>query len=204
VAKSKNKNTEVQILNAAKQIFQTKGMDGTRMQEIADKAGINKALLHYYYRSKHLLFEAVFKNAFSLLAPQLSAVLNDDSSIENKIKNFTSNYVSFIIKHPYLPNFIIQELNRNPEFILKLKENEDFPNLEKFKIQLTNDISDGVIKPISAEQLFINILALNIFPFVAKPLIMAFTNTDNKSYNQLMENRKTEVSNFIINSIKYT
>ncbi|WP_339624741.1 TetR/AcrR family transcriptional regulator [uncultured Winogradskyella sp.] len=204
MAKSKNKNTEVQILNAAKQIFQTKGMDGTRMQEIADKAGINKALLHYYYRSKHLLFEAVFKNAFSLLAPQLSAVLNDDSSIENKIKNFTSNYVSFIIKHPYLPNFIIQELNRNPEFILKLKENEDFPNLEKFKIQLTNDISDGVIKPISAEQLFINILALNIFPFVAKPLIMAFTNTDNKSYNQLMENRKTEVSNFIINSIKYT
>jgi len=204
VAKSKNKNTEAQILNAAKQIFQTKGMDGARMQEIADKAGINKALLHYYYRSKQLLFEAVFKNAFSLLAPQLSAVLNDDSSIENKIKNFTSNYVSFIIKHPYLPNFIIQELNRNPEFILKLKENKDFPNLEKFKIQLTKDVSDGIIKPISAEQLFINILALNIFPFVAKPLIMAFTNTDNKSYNRLMENRKTEVSNFIINSIKHT
>ncbi|MEN8885942.1 MAG: TetR/AcrR family transcriptional regulator [Winogradskyella sp.] len=204
MAKSKNKNTEAQILNAAKQIFQTKGMDGARMQEIADKAGINKALLHYYYRSKQLLFEAVFKNAFSLLAPQLSAVLNDDSSIENKIKNFTSNYVSFIIKHPYLPNFIIQELNRNPEFILKLKENKDFPNLEKFKIQLTKDVSDGIIKPISAEQLFINILALNIFPFVAKPLIMAFTNTDNKSYNRLMENRKTEVSNFIINSIKHT
>ena len=204
MAKSKNKNTEAQILNAAKQIFQTKGMDGARMQEIADKAGINKALLHYYYRSKQLLFEAVFKNAFSLLAPQLSAVLNDDSSIENKIKNFTSNYVSFIIKHPYLPNFIIQELNRNPEFILKLKENKDFPNLEKFKIQLTKDVSDGIIKPISAEQLFINILALNIFPFVAKPLIMAFTNTNNKSYNRLMENRKTEVSNFIINSIKHT
>ena len=204
MAKSKNKNTEAQILNAAKQIFQTKGMDGARMQEIADKAGINKALLHYYYRNKQLLFEAVFKNAFSLLAPQLSAVLNDDSSIENKIKNFTSNYVSFIIKHPYLPNFIIQELNRNPEFILKLKENKDFPNLEKFKIQLTKDVSDGIIKPISAEQLFINILALNIFPFVAKPLIMAFTNTNNKSYNRLMENRKTEVSNFIINSIKHT
>ncbi|MDB9755955.1 TetR/AcrR family transcriptional regulator, partial [Winogradskyella sp.] len=65
MAKSKNKNTEAQILNAAKQIFQTKGMDGARMQEIADKAGINKALLHYYYRNKQLLFEAVFKNAFS-------------------------------------------------------------------------------------------------------------------------------------------
>lgn len=93
-----------------------KGMDGTRMQEIADKAGINKAMLHYYYRSKQLLFEAVFSNAFSLLAPQMNKILNDDSSIEEKVKAFTNNYISFIAKHPYLPNFIIQELNQNPKW----------------------------------------------------------------------------------------
>lgn len=199
---SKDENTQGQILESAKRVFQSKGMDGSRMQEIADKAGINKAMLHYYYRSKQLLFEAVFRNAFSLLAPQLNTILNDDSSIETKIKNFTSNYISFIIKHPYLPNFIIQELNRNPDFILKLKKNDGFPNLEKFKTQVENDVKNGLIKPISAEQLFINILALSIFPFVAKPLIMAFTNTDAKNYKDLMKNRKTEVSTFIINSIK--
>lgn len=204
MARVKDENTEGQILDAAKKVFQSKGMDGARMQEIADNAGINKAMLHYYYRSKQLLFEAVFKNAFSLLAPQLNAILNDDSSIEEKIKNFTSNYITFIIKHPYLPNFIIQELNRNPDFVLKLKDNKGFPNLEKFKKQVDNDVKNGHIKPIKAEQLFINILALNIFPFVAKPLIMAFTNTDDKTYKQLMENRKTEVSNFIINSIKHS
>lgn len=204
MAKTKSETTEGQILDAAKIVFQSKGMNGARMQEIADKAGINKAMLHYYYRSKQLLFEAVFKNAFSLLAPQLNAVLNDNSSIEDKIGNFTSNYVSFIIKHPYLPNFIIQELNRNPRFILKLKENTGFPNLEKFKVQVALEVEKGIIKPISAEQLFINILALNIFPFVAKPLIMAFINTDDKTYKQLIENRKTEVSKFIINSIKHS
>jgi AcrR family transcriptional regulator len=202
--KSKDENKEEQILDAAKNIFQAKGMDGARMQEIADKAGINKAMLHYYYRSKQLLFEAVFKNAFSLLAPQLNTVLNDDSSIEEKIKNFTSNYISFIIKHPYLPNFIIQELNRNQDFILKLKENKGFPNLDKFNKQVDEEIKKGIIKPISGEQLFINILALNIFPFVAKPLIMAFTNVDDKAFKQLMEQRKIEVANFIINSIKNT
>ena len=202
--KIKDENTEEQILDAAKNVFQAKGMDGARMQEIADKAGINKAMLHYYYRSKQLLFEAVFKNAFSLLAPQLNAILNDDSSIEEKIKNFTSNYISFIIKHPYLPNFIIQELNRNQDFILKLKENKGFPNLEKFKRLVDEEVENGIIKPISAEQLFINILALNVFPFVAKPLIMAFTNVDNKGYKQLMEHRKTEVADFIINAIKNT
>ncbi|WP_372752605.1 TetR/AcrR family transcriptional regulator [Mariniflexile sp.] len=200
--KIKDDTTESQILEAAKSIFQSKGMDGARMQEIADKAGINKAMLHYYYRSKQMLFEAVFNNAFSLLAPQLNAILNDDSSIEEKIKNFTSNYISFIIKHPYLPNFVIQELNRNPEFIIKLKVSKDFPNLDKFKKQVEEEIKTGVIKPIKAEQLFINIMALNIFPFVAKPLIKAFINAEDATYNQLMENRKTEVSNFIINSIK--
>ena len=202
--KAKDENTEVQILNAAKNVFQAKGMDGARMQEIADKAGINKAMLHYYYRSKQLLFEAVFKNAFSLLAPHLNGILNDDSSLEEKIRNFTSSYISFIIKHPYLPNFIIQELNRNQDFSLKLKDNKGFPNLDKFKKQVDEEIKKGIIKPISGEQLFINILALNIFPFVAKPLIMAFANVDDKAYKQLMEQRKIEVANFIINSIKHT
>ncbi|MBP8792594.1 MAG: helix-turn-helix transcriptional regulator, partial [Lutibacter sp.] len=96
----KDNTTESTILNAAKSIFQRKGMDGARMQEIADEAGINKALLHYYYRSKQLLFEAVFKSAFSMLAPQLNKVLNSDDSLNDKIKGFTKNYISFTIKHP--------------------------------------------------------------------------------------------------------
>lgn len=200
--KTKDENTEEKILNAAKNVFQSKGMDGARMQEIADNAGINKAMLHYYYRSKQLLFEAVFKNAFSLLSPQLNTILNDDSSIEDKIKNFTFNYISFIIKHPYLPNFIFQELNRNPDFISKIQKTIGFPNIDKFKKQLHVEIEKGILIPIKAEQLLINILALNIFPFIAAPLIKTITNSDNKAYKELIEVRKTEVSSFIINSIK--
>lgn len=195
-------NTENQILDAAKNVFQSKGMDGARMQEIADKAGINKAMLHYYYRSKQLLFEAVFKNAFALLAPQLNKVLNDDSSIEEKIKNFTKNYISFISKHSYLPSFIIHELNRNPDFILKMKNKDGFPTLDKFKHQVEKEVADGILKPIKGEQLFINLIALSIFPFIASPLIKAFTNTNDKQFKQLMQERKTAVAEFIINSIK--
>ncbi len=199
---NKNQDTEGQILNAAKNVFQKKGMDGARMQEIADEAGINKAMLHYYYRSKQLLFEAVFSNAFSLLAPQLNKILNDDSSIEEKVKNFTHNYISFIIKHPYLPNFIIQELNRNPKFFEKIQQNAAFPTLEKFKNQVNEEVEKGILKPINGEQLFINIISLNIFPFVATPLIKGFLKIDDKGFKQLMEQRKTAVSEFIINSIK--
>jgi len=204
MAKTKDENTEEQILDAAKNVFQSKGMDGSRMQEIADKAGINKAMLHYYYRSKQLLFEAVFKNAFSLLAPQLNTILNDDSSLEDKIKNFTIDYTIFMMKHPYLPNFIIQELNRNEDFILKLIENTGFPNLKKFKEKVADEIKQGTIKPIDADQLFVNIIALNIFPFLGKPLIKAITDKDEKTYKAFVVQRKTEVANFIINSIKNT
>ena len=202
MTKRKDENTESQILEAAKKVFQRKGMDGSRMQEIADEAGINKAMLHYYYRSKQLLFEAVFSNAFQLLAPQLHIILNDDSSIENKIRSFTLDYISFVSKHPYLPNFIIQELNKNPDFLLKIKSNIGFPSVDKFKKQVNLEIEKGIIKPIKGEQLFINILSLSIFPFLASPLLKAFVNVDDVAYQQIIEDRKTEVADFIINSIK--
>ncbi len=200
--KFKTENTELEILEAAKHIFQQKGMDGARMQEIADKANINKALLHYYYRSKQMLFEAVFKSAFSLLAPQLNKVLNDDSPLFQKIENFTENYVSFVIKHPYLPNFVIQELTRNPDFIQTLRAQPNFPSMGKFTNQVLESIEKGEIREIKAEQLLINILSLNIFPFIGKPLLMALINVDKEKYNQILLARKTEVSSFIINSIK--
>ena len=200
--KAKEENTELEILNAAKEVFQEKGMAGSRMQEIADKARINKSMLHYYYRSKQLLFEAVFKNAFRLLAPQLNKVLNDDSELFDKIRNFTNNYISFVIEHPYLPNFVIQELNKNPGFVEKLRTEKDFPKIEKFKLQVEDAVNRGIIKPISAEQLFINIMSLNIFPFIAAPLLQGLINVEEKEYRELMESRNTEVADFIINSIR--
>lgn len=198
--RTKDKDVEGHILLAAKKVFQTKGMEGARMQEIADEAGINKAMLHYYFRSKQQLFEAVFKQSFALLAIQLNKALNEDSPLEVKIKSFTSNYISFIVQHPYLPNFIIQEVNRSPDFILKFREL--FPDIRKFKSQLESEVLAEKIKSVTVEQLFINIMALNIFPFLAKPLLKGFLNLDENGFQQLMEQRKTEVAEFIINSIK--
>ena len=200
--KTKDTNTETGILNAAKRVFIKKGMTGARMQEIADEAGINKAMLHYYYRSKELLFEAVFKNAFSMLAPKLNKVMNADIPLFKKIENFTSSYISFVIKHPYIPNFVIQELNRNPDFVKNLVAEEHFPNIGVFKKQVEKCIENKTIRPINPEQLFINILALNIFPFMGAPLLMGFTRTNKKQYKDLMKERKTEVAQFIINAIK--
>lgn len=202
MAKEKNSTTEAQILWAAKAVFQQKGLDGARMQEIADEAGINKAMLHYYFKSKQSLFEAVFENAFMLLAPQMNKILNDDSSIEDKIRNFTSSYISFVSVHPYIPNFVIQEMNRNPDFIIKIKTKLGLPTIEKFKKQVATEVENGILKPTSAEQLFVNLLSLSVFPFIGANLIKTMLNASESDYNQLIEARKTEVANFIIYAIK--
>lgn len=198
----KDITTESLILDSAKRIFERKGMEGARMQEIANEANINKALLHYYFRSKQLLFEAVFKNAFLLLAPTLNKILNNETSLFEKIREFSNNYISFIIKHPYLPNFIIQELNRNPHFLNQIIEKKHFPSIEKFKNQVEQCVEYGTIKPINSSQLFINLVSLNILPFLAAPLLKSFLTINDTEYQQLLENRKTEVADFIINSIK--
>ncbi len=200
--KTEIENNEQKILKAAKTVFQQKGMAGARMQEIADEAGINKALLHYYYRSKQLLFEAVFYQAFSFIAPKLSSVLNADLPLFEKVKQFTKGYISFTIAHPYLPIFIIRELNQNPEFAKKLTRHNDFPNIDIFKNQVEESIIKGDIISITAEQLFINIMALTVFPFIGAPILKGFTKLDDNAYQSLLIERKTTVADFIINAIK--
>jgi len=199
---SRNIPAEEKILDAAKRVFENKGMVGARMQEIADEAKINKSLLHYYYRSKQKLFEAVFKSAFNKLAPQINSILSAEEPIREKIKNFTFNYTSFMVKHPYLPNFILQELNRNPDFVKDLISNNNIPGMKKFNNQIKEAVDRKKIRPIEAEQLFINILALNIFPFVGAPLLKGFLETSDKEFKNILEKRKTQVADFIIQSIK--
>jgi AcrR family transcriptional regulator len=203
MVKKKENKTEEHILDAAKDIFQLKGMDGARMQEIADKAGINKAMLHYYYRSKQKLFEAVFKSAINLMAPKIIRIIETEDHLFDKIRNFTNKYISFISKHAYIPSFIIQELNRNPEMI---KEIFEAKFQEHVKINLIKQIEDlvesGEIKPIKPEHLLINIISMSVFPFIAKPLLSAILQKSERGYKQLIKERKTHVAEFIIDSIK--
>ena len=181
MVKKKENNTEELILDAATDIFQQKGMDGARMQEIADTAGINKAMLHYYYRSKQKLFEAVFKSAINLMAPKIIKIIKKDEHLFDKIRNFTDKYITFISKHSFIPSFIIQELNRNPDMIKKviISKFEDSVK-EKLVAQIDELIKKGEIISIKPEQLLINIVSMSIFPFIAKPLLSGILQKDEK------------------------
>ncbi|NGY38245.1 TetR/AcrR family transcriptional regulator [Flavobacterium sp. XN-5] len=195
-------NTEEKIFYAARTVFQKKGFAGARMQEIADEAGINKAMLHYCFKNKQLLFEAVFMNAFSQLAPQINEIFNSEASIFEKIKNFTHNYISFVIDNPYLPPFVIQEMNNNPEFVMQFLKNESRPNPSLLLAQIDKEIEAGIIKPINPKQLLMDIFSLTVFPFAAQMLVKGLIQISESEFNTMMQERKTSIATQIINSIK--
>ena len=108
----KKSDTEALIFEAAKKVFGMKGMDGARMQEIADEAGINKALLHYYFRTKEKLFEAVFTDILQFFFPKAIGIMVDpEIAIREKIEKFTDAYISMIQEHPYIPGFMLHQLS---------------------------------------------------------------------------------------------
>jgi AcrR family transcriptional regulator len=194
-------STEQVILNAAISIFQKKGMAGTRMQEIADEANINKAMLHYYYRNKQQLFEAVFMQAFQKLAPQLNLIFASEIGVNEKIRKFTASYIDFILDNPYLPNFIVQELNNNPEFVLKFMSHKEKPDPTPFLRQIEGEIKAGNIKKIPPKQLLLNLLSLTIFPFVGEIMIKVLMNISDLEFKRMMQERKTLIAEQFINSI---
>lgn len=194
--------TEEKIFNAARLVFQKKGFAGARMQEIADEAGINKAMLHYCFKNKQLLFQAVFRNAFGQLAPQINEIFNSNDILFDKIKKFTHSYISFVILNPYLPQFVIQEMNNNPEFVLSFLNNANRPNPTLLITQIEQEIADGIIKPINPKQLLMNVISMTVFPFAAQMLVKGMLQISDAEFNQMMEERKTSIAEQIINSIK--
>jgi len=195
-------NTEELIFASAIKIFHSKGLAGARMQEIADEAGINKAMLHYYFRSKQLLFEAVFKKAFMQLAPQIHQVLNSEDSLFEKIENFADKYISFVMENRFLPTFIIQELNNNPDFANQFFSQAEFPKPTRFLIQIEEGIQNGTIRQVNTKQVLIDMFSLSIFPFVGAPLLKKITNLNESAYNNLLIERKKHIASMLINSIK--
>lgn len=201
MVKQAETDTGNRILAAAKDVFLEKGMHGARTQEIADKAGINKALLHYYFRTKQQLFEAVFRSAFMEMAPRLNSVLNGTGDLFEKIEKVCDMYIGFLQKQPYLPGFVLSELNRNHSFLAEIRDMHT-PDLEPFMQQVEAEISAGRIRQIDPKQLFINTIALNIFPFVGAPLLKMFTQTDDDGFAELIRQRQSGVAQFIINAIR--
>jgi len=203
---SKEKPTEELILDAAMKVFTRKGFAAARTEEIAKEAGINRALLHYYYRDKQTIFNLIFESRFKEFFKGLFVIFEADNiSLFDKISRMVEHEINTLTKHPDLARFIITEIAQHPELLIEYgKKLGVNPRLfiEGFENQVSKEVSAGIIKPIEGKQLLMNIMSLCIYPFVAKPIIQTMMTVDEATFYQMTEQRKKEVSEFIISAIK--
>ena len=196
------KLTEEKIFDAATEVFVEKGMDGARMQDIANQAGINKALLHYYYRTKEKLFTAVFEMIARKILKKFAPVFDENLSLEDKIRFFFREHISFLQENPRLPGFILNEVNRHPERIKKLLAGVDFGEIWlKLYEQHKTELKKYNITQADLPQLMISMAAISVFPFAAKGILEGILGKVNVSFNDFIEERKEFAAEFVIKAI---
>lgn len=199
----KDKTTEEKILDAARKVFVTKGMYGARMQDIADEAGINKALLHYYFENKEKLFETVFLEAAEQLFPRVNAIFNSDEPLFEKIEKFCDEYITIVMENPYLPLFVMNEMMQDPMYFMKkVWKTKNKPDPSKFLKQIDEEVKKGIIKSVSPLHLLMNLISMTIFPFIAKPMFQLNLGLDEFQFRHAMEQRRKEIPEFIIAAIR--
>jgi TetR/AcrR family transcriptional regulator len=200
------KNTEEKIFQTAQEVFTEKGFDGARMEEISKRSGINKALLHYYYRTKEKLFNAIFERVLGDFFKEVMQMMDSEAPLFAKIEFFVDKYIGLVLKNPHIPGFIINELNRNPQVLINMFQNTAIVKnnaFEKFTKVVKDEVDKGTIIPITPHELIINIIALSIFPIIARPILQTVIfKGDKTNYNSFVETRKKSVASFIINAIK--
>jgi len=202
VKTDKKDTTEEKILTAAKNVFLRKGMAGARMQDIADEAGINKALLHYYFRNKEKLFDVIFKESSMLFFPRITGIIESDNSLYEKIEAFCAAYIELLLQNPYLPLFVLNEVNKQPQrFKQKFWKNRE-QIFTMFADNILSEIQNKKIKSVNPAHLIMNMISMCIFPFIAKPLWMMTTGMSDSAFKAFAEERKKIIPQLIIESIK--
>ncbi len=197
-------STEDKIVEAARVVFLKKGYAGARMQDIADEAGINKALLHYYFRNKERLFEVIFKEALGKLLPIVNDIVRSDQlGFYKKLEAFIHAYISMAIENPFIPLFILNEMQSNQEHFLKhvFTDYKKLP-FKKFAATIQEAVDEKLIQPVEPLQLLMHILSLCLFPFLARPMFQKVMHISDPRYQKMMEARKAEVTAFVIRSLK--
>lgn len=206
----RDRDAEQRILEAARLVFVRRGTAGARMQEIAAEAGVNQALLHYYFRSKERLAEAVFRQVAGRVLPTVFEALGSDLPLEEKVERVVTVYLDAFSSSPFLPGYILSELHHHPERARQLFASAAgaapnliaVPILRKLGTQIDSRVRDGSMRRIAPEQFAINLISLCVFPFAARPFLTIAFGLDETAFAGFIEQRKRELAGFVLNALR--
>ncbi|KAF2333992.1 TetR/AcrR family transcriptional regulator [Flavobacterium nitrogenifigens] len=193
-SEKKDSTTEEKIKTAAKTVFYKKGFAATRTRDIAEEAGLNLALLNYYFRSKAKLFEIIMAETFSGFIGSMKVILDDEkTSLEQKVITIAERYIDFISIEPEIPTFILTEIRNNPEELLKKLPIKEIVNDSVFIKQFQEAVQNKEITEPNPLHFLMNLLGLVVFPFIVKPIIMGSRNLETEQFDALMQERKKKI-----------
>jgi len=196
--KTKDISTEERIKAAARKVFHQKGFAGTRTRDIAEEAGINHAMLNYYFRSKEKLFEIVMMETIGQFFKGVGVILNDEStSLEEKIERVVANYIDLFLEEPELPTFMFNEVRPNPEPFVANTPIIQALEHSVLAQQYAEAVAQGRINEPNLIHTVLNVISLVIFPFIAQPIFTALSRTDKEAYKALMLQRKALIPQWI-------
>jgi AcrR family transcriptional regulator len=191
-------STEDKIKNAARTVFQKKGFAATRTRDIAEEAGINLALLNYYFRTKEKLFEIVMMETLSVFFQNMVSAFNDENTaFEKKIELFALNYINLCIDSPDVPIFILSEIRNRPESLLEKIPTKQLITNSVVVRQFQEKVTAGEINEPNLMHFLVNLLGLTIFPFIGKPVLSAIGGLNDAQFIQLMQARKKLIPQWI-------
>jgi len=193
-----DKQTESKIFDAATEVFEEKGLAAARMQDIADRARINKALLHYYFRTKEKLFLAVFDKLADKMFKKFANIFEQDMPFDEKIRYFFKEHMRFLQRNPKLPMFILTEINRNPGLLDKFLSRVNISNI---KAKISEDISTSLPEE-AVPHLMVTIISLSVFPIAAKPILKGILDQANIEYDRFIEERMDVAPEFILSALR--
>lgn len=195
---SADRSTEEKIMHAARILFQRKGFAATRTRDIAEEAGINLALLNYYFRSKQKLFDLIMLESLQDFFRNMQDVFNNEqTSLYDKIDTYVTNYIDFLILRPDIPIFILSELRSHPKELISKMNMKEFLMKSYFIRQFQKEVRDGRISPMHPLHFLMNLAGLIVFPFIGNPVIKNLGNLRQEEFDQLMMQRKTLIPKWI-------
>ena len=197
---------EQQILAAAEQEILTRGYDGARTTSIAQAAGVTHAMLHYYFRTKEQLFERIVDEKFETMSHSMFAIMGDPSlPIVERIKGGIEAHFDFVAQNPLLPRFVINEIISRPERydVLYKRVGAIIDNVYRgLQSEINRSAEYGEIERVDIKMLFISIMSLNIFTFLAYPFMEPLMGELMANRERFLAERKAENIETILRRIK--
>lgn len=189
-------NKEELIKQTAKELFFSKGYLHATTQEIADAAGVNRSLINYYFRSRDLLFQTVYREAVDSLKSQLDDVIYGKTPFKEKLGLFIDVHMKELLKYPYRESFLITEIcSKN----FALKEKKKSAALHHFLKEIEAEMEKGTIKKYEPIQFVFNLTSLISFPVIMMPLYQKLLDIPKEKYSELIAERKQIILDNIFN-----